>query len=263
MNFTQAPLMRTILFCVLAFAPLAHATDRDDARAFFDEFVEQMNRFDQSLADHYSPSAKIHTLRDGNERLQMTGDEWKTLYKQALPIAQRRGDIGTYEDVVVSPKGKGFRISATRSSTVKCFTDSGFYLDVERDKDGWTITEHYSETVSLSQCKPSDALAASLSSIRAGILPHLPVNLDADTRLESVEVIGPTLVYNQRLHTVSANEMDMEELPTLLNSLARQNVCGNKELSALLDLDASFRYSYIDRDGVKLAVADIFRGLCP
>lgn len=254
--------MRTILLCLLAASSPVHATELIEARAFFDEFVDRSNRFDSSVADFYSDNATIHTLRDGKERLQLTGKEWKLLYEKAMPIAKLRGDTSTYSDVSITPKGDGFRISAVRWSTVKCYKDMGFYVDVARGHGKWTILEQHSDTVSLSQCKPSDEVAFKLKAIRDGILPHLPLDLDADTRLDSVEIVDSALVYGQVLHTISEREMDMAAFVPLLRQLSLNNVCGSKEMSSLLNLGATIRYVYVDRNDVRLAAIDVFPGLC-
>ena len=127
----------------------------------------------------------------------------------------------------------------------------------------WRVVEEYTETVSLSQCKPSERLAASLKTTLNGLLPHLPLDLDADTRLEAVEVVGPTLIYRQRLHTIAAAEMDLAKLVPMLRQIGVQNVCGTPEMKALVDEGAAVRYAYVDRDGAKLVNVDIAPGLCP
>jgi hypothetical protein len=88
--------------------------------------------------------------------------------------------------------------------------DPNYHLDLERTADSWRAVEDYTETVSLSRCPPSEKLAKSLASIQAGIAPRLPLDLDADTRLEAIEVAGSALIYRQRLHTASAAELDLQ-----------------------------------------------------
>ena len=94
-------------------------------------------------------------------------------------------------------------------------------------------------------------------------MPHLPLDLDADTRLETVEVVGPALIYHQRLHTVAAAEMDMQKLVPLLRQIGYQNACGLQEIKTLISQGATVRYAYVDRDGAKLANVDVAPGFCP
>ena len=117
--------------------------------------------------------------------------------------------------------------------------------------------------MSLSQCKPSRKLAKSLKATQKALQPHLPLDLDADTRLEAVEVVGPALIYRERLHTVAAAEMDMSKLVPLLRQLGVENTCGSAQLKTLIGEGATVRYAYVDRDRAKLANVDIAAGFCP
>ena len=254
--------MRALIFMLVTFSPLAFAGESENVRKFFSEFVERANAFDVEIADMYSPSARIMTLRDGSERLELSGSQWKQLLIRVMPIAKERGDTSKFEKVKVFAHGDGFRVTAVRTSAVKCVSDPNYHLDVVRIDNRWVVVEEYSETVSLSQCKPSNKVAASLAAMRTRILPHLPMDLDADTRLESVEVVGSALIYHQRLHTVAATELDLAKLVPLLRQIGVQNACGTAEMKKLVDEGATVRYAYVDRDGAKLANVDIAPGLC-
>jgi hypothetical protein len=254
--------MRALIFVLVVFSPLAYAGESEDVRKFFSEYVERANAFDAGIADMYSPSARIITLRDGSERLEMSGSQWKQLLIRVMPMAKERGDTSKFDNVKVFAHGDGFRVTAVRSSAVKCVSDPDYHLDVVRRDNRWVVVEEYTETVSLSRCEPSNDLAASLAAIRSRLLPHLPMDLDADTRLESVEVVGPALIYHQRLHTVAAAEMDLAKLVPLLRQIGVRNACGTAEINKLLSEGATVRYAYVDRDGAKLADVDIVPGLC-
>jgi len=255
--------MRILLIMLIALTPVAYAGEAEDVREFFSEFVKRTNAFDVGVADLYSPSARIITLRDGTDRLEMPGSQWKQLVIQAMPTAKKRGDTSRFEDIKVFAQGDGFRVTAIRTPAVKCVPDTNYHLDVVRLDNSWLVVEEYAETVSLSQCKPSNKLAASLEAARGALLPHLPLDLDADTRLEAVEVVGPALIYRQRLHTIAAAEMDLAKLVPLLRQIGVQNACGSAGMKTLIGKGATVRYAYVDRDGAKLANVDIAPGLCP
>ena len=255
--------MRFLMIVLLAVTPFAHAGKTDEVRDFFDNLVERTNAFDAGVADLYSPDARIIAIVDGSDRVELSGAQLKQIANQVMPIAQRNGDTNTYKKVKVSPHADGFRVNAVRFSAAKCVTDPNYHLDVMRHEQGWLVVEEYGETVSLSQCKPSKKLAASLNALRDGIVPHLPLDLDADTRLETVEVVGPALIYHQRLHTVAAAEMDMQKLVPLLRQIGYQNACGLQQIKTLISQGATVRYAYIDRDGAKLANVDVAPGYCP
>ncbi len=254
--------MRVLIFLLFALSPAAYAGEAEDVREFFKTFVEKANAFDTGIVDLYSPNARIATLRDGTERLELSGAQWKQLLVRFMPVAKKRGDTSTFEDINVSPHGDGFRVTATRTSAIKCVSDPNYHLDVVQKDGSWVVVEEYTETVSLSQCRPSEKLAASLKAIHDGVVPHLPLDLDADTRLEAVEVVGPALIYHQRLHTIAAAEMDLARLVPLLRQVAVQNVCGTARMKTLLGEGATVRYAYVDKDGARLVNVDVAPGLC-
>jgi hypothetical protein len=259
-------MFRPWLLLVLSLVLARTSSAEDDAagvRAFFEEYVRRGNAFDPTLAELYSPDARIRTLRDGTKPMEMNGAQWKELIAKAMPIAKKRGDSATFESLKLVPQDDAYRINASRTSALKCVADPNFYLIVKRIDARWQIVEEYSETVSLSRCPPSEALAQSLDAMARGLRSKLPLDLDADTRLESVEVIGPALVYHQRLHTITAAEMDLSKLQPMLQQLGVQFACGPKEMRALIDAGATVRYSYVDRDGAVLGGVDISPGLCP
>ena len=255
--------MRFLMIIFVALAHVVHAGEAEDVRALFDDLVRGGNAFDAGVADLYSPDARIITLRDGTETIELTGSQWAELIIQFMPLAKQRGDTSVFEDVKVRAQGEGYRVTASRTSAIKCVTDTNYYLDVARVEGNWRVVEEYAETVSLSQCEPSKKLSATLETVRKGVLPHLPLDLDADTRLEAVEVVGTDLIYRQRLHTIAAAEMDLVKLVPMLRQIGVESACGTPEMKALIDMGATVRYEYLDRDGSKLTNVDIAPGLCP
>ena len=255
--------MRILIIVLLGLSPLAYAGEAKEVRGFFSDFVKRTNAFDVGVADLYSPDARIVALRDGTDRLEISGSQLKQLVNQLMPIAKKRGDTNEFKQVKVFAHGDGFRVTAIRTSAIKCVPDKNYHLDVVHLDNSWMAVEEYGETVSLSRCKPSKKLAKSLKATHSALQPHLPLDLDSDTRLEAVEVVGPALIYRERLHTVAAAEMDLAKLVPMLRQLGMQNACGSAQLKTLIGEGATVRYAYVDRNSVKLANVDVAPGLCP
>lgn len=256
--------MRMLIGAIFAIAvvALARAEATDEVRVFFGDLVKRTNAFDVGVAELYSPDAKIITLRDGDVQQEMTGSQWKEFLSKVMPIAMRRGDTSTFTDVQVVAHGDGFRLTAIRTSVLKCSTDRNYHLDVAKISDSWRVVEEYTETKSLSQCKPSTKLAAALAKVQKELLPHLPIDLDGDTKLESVDVVGSVLIYSERLHTITAAEMDLTKLVPLLQQIGVQDACGRGEMRALISDGATISYSFVDRNGQALTQINIYPGLC-
>ena len=254
--------MRIFMVLLIALAPVAHADEAKDVRTFFDTYVNRANAYDATLADLYSPDARILSLRDGTKSLEVSGVQWKEMVAMALPIAEQRGEKVTFREVTITQQGEGYRVAAIRYSNIKCLEDTSYYIDVTKIEGRWQITEEYLETVSLSLCEPSKELAALIEDTAAQIRPNLPMDLDEHTRLEAVEVIGSALIYRQRLHTVTAEELDLESLAAAFEGIALQSACGSPSAKGLLDAGVTLRFAYVDRNDVTLPHADVTPGVC-
>jgi len=153
----------TNTFLVLAFFLAASPVSADpgvteaDARAFFAKYVELGEAFDVALADLYSDGAVIRAERrypnGENRAVQLTGQQWKALIVKAMPLAKKHEDRSTYSNLKVTVSGDRARIDADRYSERKCYTDSGYYMVIERQPDGtYLIVEEYSKTQPQSSC---------------------------------------------------------------------------------------------------------------
>jgi len=136
----------------------ADPTNSAAAQAFFENYVELSDAYDDKVADLYSDSAVIRAFRRyplGLERsMELTGSQWKALLVKAMPLARAQADRSTFSDVEVSVTGTRAKIKANRYAVRKCYTDTGYYMVVERQPDGaYLIVEEYSETQPQSDCQ--------------------------------------------------------------------------------------------------------------
>jgi len=243
------------------FLAAAMAGDAADARQFFDEHVAMQQAFDPAIAAHYQDDAVLTNVRDGGDERKVTGAQYKQVLPRAMPMAKERGDTATFADVKVAPHGDGFRITATRTAALKC-APGAYRLDVVEVDGAWSIAAEHVETVSLSECEPSEELAAQLKTLHDGVQPHLPMDLDADTRLEAVDVKKRALIYTQRLPRLAAAELDLSATIPMLQQVALQSVCGTAQAKAVLEQGATVRYVYLDKDGAELTTVDVYQGMC-
>lgn len=128
----------------------AGADDISDVRARFNEYIARSDRFDASVADLYSDDASIRSTRvmpDGRKQvLSISGAQWKALIRQAMPMAQQRGDRNTFQGVSVNPTGGNVTVTAQRFSHLKAYT-SPLSQTWGKDQTGaWKIKEEVSET---------------------------------------------------------------------------------------------------------------------
>jgi hypothetical protein len=124
---------------------------------FFDRYITLSDQFNPSLAELYSDSAKIHAYRKyphGLERsMEFTGLQWKMLIDKLMPLAKARNDHSEFSNIEITPLVRKYKIKADRYSTVKCYTDKGYYLLIEPKKNGeFETIEEYMETQPNSNC---------------------------------------------------------------------------------------------------------------
>ena len=150
------PAMRSTvlpLFAVLSLGialPCVAADASAEALVFFREFEDRANQFDPALADLYSDDAMIKARRlypTGRvQELTLSGDKWKALIRQAMPLAKARGDRNSFRHVSASPDSKQVTITAERHSHLKGYA-SPFMLIIRKQADGaWIIVEERTES---------------------------------------------------------------------------------------------------------------------
>lgn len=143
-------LVSTMFCAVLLWAGSSSAASIDDAKAFFDHYVQLEHAFDPAAADLYAEDALIKNKRtypNGQVReLTMPANKYKTLIRQAMPLAKLRGDTNSYSEISYSKEGSMVRIRATRFSNLKNYASPISLLVSPDEKGGWIIREELSES---------------------------------------------------------------------------------------------------------------------
>ena len=147
MSFTN----QLLLMLAFGSAPLAaQASPATSAQELWDDYVELGTAFDPSLADLYANDAVIHLRRrypDGRTRtIEMRGNEYQTLVRQAMPIARNRRDVDVYSTVKFENLGERTRITATRYGTLKRYKAPHELIVGSRGAAGWKILEETGES---------------------------------------------------------------------------------------------------------------------
>ncbi|SHG80538.1 hypothetical protein [Ferrimonas marina] len=92
----------------------------------------------------------------------------------------------------------------------------------------------------------SVALSQSVVEMNAG----LPMELDEETRLDSVTTVRNLMVYNNTLVNYSADELDVDRLEEALAETVIGPLCSNAGLNTFVDLGVEMVYRYFGKDGV-------------
>jgi hypothetical protein len=101
----------------------AAAAEVARARELFGKLEAGEKAFDPAIADLYCDDALIRNTRtrdDGGETvIEIPAPRFKSLLRSAMPLAQQRGDVGEYRDVVAVATAGGVRVTATRHSALR------------------------------------------------------------------------------------------------------------------------------------------------
>src|SRR5262245_32806549 len=119
-----------ILALLLGSAGAAHSQNitPEEARKFFDRYVQLSDAYDTGLADLYSDSARITSLRrypiaNQNRTIKISGAQWRTMIRTSMPAARAKGDRSEFKNLRIEPVGDLIRVRADRYAVVKCYWD--------------------------------------------------------------------------------------------------------------------------------------------
>ncbi len=257
-----------VVVFILFFSQPVLAVTEKEAAEFFENCIKLGEKFDVSIKNYYSDDAKIHAYRrypHGLERaLEMTGKQWKELLVQAMPLAKKRGDRCEYKNISYAINGSTVKIKADRYSLLKCYTDKEYYMVIRKDKDGFQIIEEYSETQPQSDCiKAADGnLELLLKDAENQIKGFLPLMVDEETRLDTVNIMGDTFNYRYTLINVASGEFDSKSLSKIIRPIMLEQTCNAPNLRSLVNAGATIAYTYNDKNGKEIATIKINKDDC-
>ena len=127
------------------------ADEQDEARLFFNSYVQAANSYSASVATMYSPSAKIirQVVKPDGTLVDVNTDT--ATYIKQMKIGQAGAKLrqykNTYTNITVTPFGKGsYKISSLRQPSGENYKLKT-YMIVTKQSDGkWLITEEMMQT---------------------------------------------------------------------------------------------------------------------
>ena len=261
--------IKTILvIIILLFSQQAFCVSEEEAANFFKNYVKLSKSFDVSVKNLYADDAKIHTYRrypHGLERaMELTGKQWKGLIEKAMAVAKKRGDISEFKNATFSINNSEAKIKAARYSSLKCYTDTGYYMVIRKDNSGLKIIEEYFETQPQSDCvsKANGNLKKLLSNAENQIKGHLPLMVDQETRLDSVKVHNDTFYYIYTLVNVSPGDFDSNSLTKILKPIVLKQSCNTQGLKSLVNSGATIAYTYKNKYAEEITTININKKDC-
>jgi hypothetical protein len=248
------------------------ASESTEVEAFFKRYVALSDAFDTSVAELYLDAAKIHSYRrypTGLEReFEMPGSQWKTLIVKLMSIAKQRGDTNKFSNMKSYPDGNKIKIKADRYSVLKCYTDHGYYMIIEKnEKNEFRIVEEYCETQPQSDCTnganaSSDDLQSLLYKAESQLKGRLPLMIDDDTRLDSVKVLTGLFQYQYTLVNDAIEDLDEKTFRSIVTPIVIKQACTMPNLKPLVVRGATISFIYNDKNGKTISVINVTKNQC-
>ena len=145
--------MKKILLTLitLAFVSTAsYADEKQEAIDFFNSYVNAANTYSTTVADMYSPTAKIirQIVKPDGTTANATTDT--ATYIRQMKIGQAGAKLrkykNTYTNIVATPVDGGYKVSSLRQPSGEDYKLKA-YMVVKKQPDGkWLITEEMMQT---------------------------------------------------------------------------------------------------------------------
>jgi len=147
---SSRPACVVVLLAVIFGATASTEGSETAARQLFERYVALGQAYDTRLADLYADDALIRNKRTyptGEVReLTMPAPRYKTLIREAMPLAKTRGDRNTFSNVRYTTEAGRVRIRASRFSELKNYTSPISLLVGPSPTGPWLIYEEISES---------------------------------------------------------------------------------------------------------------------
>ena len=145
-------ILSSILFIgmFLTIATQAFAGELEDARAFFDSYVNAANTYSPTIEQMYSPNAKIirEVVKPDGELVDVNTDT--ATYMKQLKLGQAGAKLRKYKNyysnIIVTKAGDGYKISSLRQPSGEAYKLKTYMIVKKQPNGKWLITEEMMQT---------------------------------------------------------------------------------------------------------------------
>ena len=126
------------------------ADEKQEALNFFNNYVESANSYSATVAEMYSPSAKIirQIVKPDGTTANATTDT--ATYIRQMKIGQAgaklKGYKNTYTDITATPVEGGYKVSSLRQPSGENYKLKAYMIIKKQPNGKWLITEEMMQT---------------------------------------------------------------------------------------------------------------------
>ena len=137
-----------ILFMLVTLPVLAD--DKQEALDFFNNYVSAANSYSSTIADMYSPSAKIirQIIKPDGTTANATTDTATYIKQMKLGQAgaKLRNYKNTYTNITATPVDGGYKVSSLRQPSGEDYKLKTYMIVKKQPNGNWLITEEMMQT---------------------------------------------------------------------------------------------------------------------
>ena len=138
-------------FAVFTFISLAAVADtKQEALDFFNDYVNAANNYSSTVAEMYSPTAKIirQVVKPDGTTVDVATDT--ATYIKQMKIGQAGAKLrhykNTYTNIVATPAGDGYKVSSLRQPSGEDYKLKTYMIVKKQPSGNWLITEEMMQT---------------------------------------------------------------------------------------------------------------------
>ena len=145
--------MKKILLIIFAFFALplsVFADDKQEALDLFNNYVETANNYSPTVAEMYSPNAKIirQVVKPDGTTANATTDT--ATYIKQMKIGQAGAKLRKYKnyysDITVTPVSNGYKVSSLRQPSGETYKLKAYMVLQKQASGKWLIVEELMQT---------------------------------------------------------------------------------------------------------------------
>jgi hypothetical protein len=257
--------IKVLLALGITCACQAASNDEKSALAFAKQYFDRSNAGDTSILAMIHDSAQMKTLRtdfDGTiKEMKMLGFQWRNIIRVNMQQIKESNDKIMVNNIAVVREKSGFRLTGVRYSPLKCTTDSAYSLFIKEEGSGYKVLEEFSKTSAISKCNDNSALNKAIETEVKAFKGKLPVVVDEETRLDSVQQLENQIVYVFTLLTLEKDEIEPEEFQEMMKPSVIPQVCQTK-IKSIPYHGGGVVYKYKYSDGTNYTSIVLNRNNC-
>ena len=261
MKINKKSVILTIIFSLIALTLIVvfikkhqQNTMLKEAKKVFEDMVELTNSFDPSALSLYSDDAKnivarFDVITGVSSPIEISISHVKPIADRIMQEARKNNDTSIYSNIKYLIEKDQIKVTATRYSTYKCFTDKDYYAIIKKIEESYKITKEYAVSSIRSNCEVIKENLEEVLKKRAEVTKGLaPFQLDEYTWLDNATADKKVLTQELRV----MDSLGLKEINGNFKKNYLEVSCNSADPKHILDLGGEIRVIFKNESGNNL-----------